>query len=263
MTPLIAQQSPRLACIGRANAKTWVGSSHPTISIEVEDMKVDRRSFLIGGASAAALAAASIGTGSLATANTKVSPAEALRRLERGNTRSANGRTVQRNYSPLGSTPGKGQQPFAAIVTCADSRTVPDNMFDMTPGNLFVVRNAGNSIESVGLGSLEFAASALGVSLIAVIGHTSCGAVIATEDSLKTGELPPPSIDSVVEAIAPAVEALPAGATTNDAIAANAKYQAQQIQNLSPTIAEMTAAGTLGIVSGVFGVGSGRVTWLP
>jgi hypothetical protein len=97
-------------------------------------------------------------------------------------------------------------------------------MFDMAPGNLFVVRNAGNSIESVGLGSLEFAAAVLGVSLIAVIGHTECGAVIATEDSVKTGELPPPSIDSVVEAIAPAVEALPAGATTNDAIAANARY---------------------------------------
>lgn len=226
-------------------------------------MTVNRRSFLVGGASAAALAAVSVAGLSTAQAASTVSPATALRRLERGNTRSANGRTVQRNYSPLGSTPGKGQEPFAAIVTCADSRTVPDAMFDMAPGNLFVVRNAGNSIESVGLGSLEFAASALGVSLIAVIGHTECGAVIATEGSVKTGELPPPSIDSVVEAIAPAIESLPAGATTNDAIAANAKYQAQQIQNLSPTIAEMTAAGTLGIVSGVYGVGSGRVTWLP
>ena len=226
-------------------------------------MDVNRRSFLVGTAATAALGALSLGGASASFGSTSVSPAVALRRLERGNARSANGRTVQRNYSPLGSTPGKGQEPFAAIVTCSDSRTVPDAMFDMAPGNLFVVRNAGNSIESVGLGSLEFSAAVLGVSLIAVIGHTECGAVIATEDSVKTGELPPPSIDSVVEAIAPAVEALPAGHTTNDAIAANAKFQAQQIQNLSPTIAEMTAAGTLGIVSGVFGVGSGRVTWLP
>ena len=226
-------------------------------------MNVNRRSFLVGGASAAALAAFSLGGASTALGSTSVSPAVALRRLERGNTRAANGRTVQRNYSPLGSTPGKGQEPFAAIVTCSDSRTVPDAMFDMAPGNLFVVRNAGNSIESVGLGSLEFAAAVLGVSLIAVIGHTECGAVIATEDSVKTGELPPPSIDSVVEAIAPAVRPLPASATTNDAIAANARYQAQQIQNSSSTLAEMTAAGTLGIVSGVFGVASGRVTWLP
>jgi carbonic anhydrase len=136
-------------------------------------------------------------------------------------------------------------------------------MFDMAPGNLFVVRNAGNSIESVGLGSLEFAAAALGVSLIAVIGHTECGAVIATEDSVKTGDLPPPSIDSVVEAIAPAVRALPPGASTNDAIAANARYPAQQRENSSSTLAEMTAAGTRGIVSGLYGVGSGRITWLP
>jgi carbonic anhydrase len=226
-------------------------------------MNVNRRSFLVGGASAAALAAVSIGGASTSFGSTSVSPAVALRRLERGNIRSANGRTVQRNYSPLGNTPGKGQEPFAAIVTCSDSRTVPDSMFDMAPGNLFVVRNAGNSIESVGLGSLEFAAAVLGVSLIAVIGHTECGAVIATEDSVKTGELPPPSIDSVVEAIAPAVRTLPPGASTNDAIAANARYQAQQIQNSSSTIAEMTAAGTLGIVSGVYGVGSGRIAWLP
>jgi len=226
-------------------------------------MNVNRRSFLVGGASVAALAAFSLGGASTALSSASVSPATALRRLERGNTRAANGRTVQRNYSPLGSTPGKGQEPFAAIVTCSDSRTVPDAIFDMAPGNLFVVRNAGNSIESVGLGSLEFAAAVLGVSLIAVIGHTDCGAVIATEDSVKTGELPPPSIDSVVEAIAPAVRPLPASATTNDAIAANARYQAQQIQNSSSTLAEMTAAGTLGIVSGVFGVASSRVTWLP
>jgi carbonic anhydrase len=226
-------------------------------------MNVNRRSFLVGGASVAALAAFSLEGASTALSSASVSPATALRRLERGNTRAANGRTVQRNYSPLGSTPGKGQEPFAAIVTCSDSRTVPDAMFDMAPGNLFVVRNAGDSIESVGLGSLEFAAAVLGVSLIAVIGHTECGAVIATEDSVKTGELPPPSIDSVVEAIAPAVRPLPASATTNDAIAANARYQAQQIQNSSSTLAEMTAAGTLGIVSGVFGVASSRVTWLP
>lgn len=136
-------------------------------------------------------------------------------------------------------------------------------MFDLAPGNLFVVRNAGNSIESVGLGSLEFAAAVLGVSLIAVIGHTECGAVIATEDSVRTGELPPPSIDSVVQAIAPALRGLPSGATINDAIASNARYQAQQIENSSSTLADMTTAGTLGIVSGVFGVGSGRISWLP
>ena len=72
-------------------------------------MTVNRRSFLVGRASAAALAAVSVAGLSTAQAASTVSPATALRRLERGNTRSANGRTVQRNYPPLGSTPGKGQ----------------------------------------------------------------------------------------------------------------------------------------------------------
>jgi carbonic anhydrase len=182
--------------------------------------------------------------------------------LERGNTRSVNRNFKAKNYSPLASTPAKGQQPFAAILTCGDSRTDPDFIFDMAPGNLFVVRNAGNVVESVGLGSLEFAASALGVSVIVVLGHTECGAVIATEGSVKTGDMPGPHLDSFVERIAPAVEALPAGHSTNDAIAANATYQARQIQARSSTIADMTASGDLAIVSGVYGLASGRVTWL-
>jgi carbonic anhydrase len=124
------------------------------------------------------------------------------------------------------------------------------------------VRNAGNVLESVGLGSLEFAAAVLGVSVIAVIGHTECGAVIATEGSVKTGEMPGPHLDSFVDLISPAVETLPAGHSTNDSIAANASYQARQIQSQSSTIANLTATGDVGIVSGVYGLASGRVTWL-
>ena len=225
-------------------------------------MNLSRRNFMFASASAAVLAGVPLAAGSSATAATSVSPATALRRLERGNTRSVNRNLKAKNYSPLASTPAKGQQPFAAILTCGDSRTDPDFIFDMAPGNLFVVRNAGNVVESVGLGSLEFAASALGVSVIVVLGHTECGAVIATEGSVKTGDMPGPHLDSFVERIAPAVEALPAGHSTNDAIAANATYQARQIQARSSTIADMTASGDLAIVSGVYGLASGRVTWL-
>lgn len=225
-------------------------------------MTLSRRSFILASASVAAFAGASVALGSSATATTSVTPAMALRRLERGNARSVNGNHRAKNYSPLASTPAKGQQPFAAVLTCADSRTDPDFIFDMAPGNIFVVRNAGNVVESVGLGSLEFAADALGVSLIVVLGHTECGAVIATEGSVKTGEVPGPHLDSFVERISPPVEALPAGFSTNDAIAANATYQAREIQSRSSTIAKKTASGELGIVSGVYGLASGRVTWL-
>lgn len=229
-------------------------------------MHLSRRTLLtVAGASALGATVMTAG-GAVAApraAQGNVSPAEALRRLERGNTRAANGRTVERNYSPVAATPAQGQEPFAAVVSCSDSRVVPDTVFDMAPGNLFVVRNAGNSIEEVGLGSLEYAVAVLGVSLIVVMGHTRCGAVIATEDSIATGETPPPAIDSVVNAIRPALLPLPAGHSTDDAIAANATYQARQVQALSPTIAKETAAGTVGIVSGLYGLASGRVTWLP
>lgn len=225
-------------------------------------MTVSRRRFILGSASAAALASIPIATGSSASAADSVSPATALRRLERGNTRSVNGNVKAKNYSPLASTPAQGQRPFAAILTCGDSRTDPDFIFDTAPGNLFVVRNAGNVVEDVGLGSLEFAASALGVSVIVVMGHTQCGAVIATEGTVKTGEMPGPHLDSFVDLISPAVEALPSGFSTNDAIAANATYQARQIKSRSSTIANMTASGDLAIVSGIYGLASGRVTWL-
>lgn len=229
-------------------------------------MHVNRRTFLtVAGASAlgASMLGAAPASAAPRAAQGTVTPAESLRRLERGNTRAANGRTVQRNYSPMAATPAQGQEPFAAVLSCSDSRVVPDTVFDMAPGNLFVVRNAGNSIEDVGLGSLEFAVGVLGVSLIVVLGHTRCGAVVATKDSIATGETPPPALDSVVNGIRPALLPLPAGHSLDDAIAANAQYQARQVQDLSPTIAEQTAAGTVGIVSGLYGLASGRVTWLP
>ena len=118
-------------------------------------MEMSRRNFMILGASAATLAAVPFVGATTAGAAELVSPAEALRRLKAGNTRSANGNLVAKNYSPLGSTPAKGQKPFAAILSCGDSRVVPDNIFDTAPGNLFVVRNAGNVCEDVGLGSLD------------------------------------------------------------------------------------------------------------
>lgn len=225
-------------------------------------MEISRRNFMILGASAATLAAIPFAGATAAGAAGLVTPAEALRRLKRGNTRSVNGNSVAKNYSPLGSAAGKGQKPFAAILCCADSRVNPDNIFDTSPGNLFVVSNAGNVCEDVGLGSLEFAAAALGVSLILTLGHTQCGAVVASEGSIESGELPPAHLDSFVELIIPGIKNLPPGHTTNDSIATNATYQARKIESRSSTISGMTSTGKLAIVSGIFGVASGRVTWL-
>ncbi len=79
----------------------------------------------------------------------------------------------------------QGQAPFAAVLGCADSRVAPELAFDQAPGDLFVVRVAGNFVTPDGLGSLEFGAAVLGTKLILVLGHTSCGAVNATVEALQ------------------------------------------------------------------------------
>jgi len=230
-------------------------------------MDLSRRSFLTAMAGASAVGVAALGSSAAVAAprpdGKVVTPAEALDRLQRGNTRYVHGNQRQVTYAPPGQAPEAGQWPFAAILSCSDSRVVPENIFDVAPKNLFIVRNAGNLVDDVTMGSLEYAAVHTGISLILVLGHSNCGAVDATQASLATGETPEPFIDSIVEAISPAVEPLPAGHTLNDAVAANARYQARRIQNLSPTLAAKTAAGTLGIVKGVYGLSDRRVTFLP
>lgn len=228
-------------------------------------MAVSRRSFLAAAAGASALAFTARGTAQAAPRpdGRVVTPQEALDRLRRGNTRFANGNLQRRTYAPPGQSPDAGQWPFAAVLSCSDSRVVPEDLFDVAGKNLFIVRNAGNLVDDVTMGSLEYAAVHTGISLIMVLGHTNCGAVDATQGALDSGQMPGRFVDSIVRAITPALEPLPAGHSLNDAIAANARYQARQIQELSPTLAAKTAAGSLGIVSGVYGLTSRRVTFLP
>lgn len=95
----------------------------------------------------------------------------------------------------------KGQKPVAVIVTCSDSRVSPELLFDQGLGDLFVIRVAGNVLDSVGLGSVEYAVEHLGVPLVIVLGHESCGAVIA---SVKGGELPG-SLPAIAKRIAPSI----------------------------------------------------------
>jgi len=95
--------------------------------------------------------------------------------------------------------------PFASIISCADSRVPPEVVFDAGLGDLFVVRLAGNIITDEGTGTVEYAATAFGTSLIMVLGHTSCGAVTATLGVVNNGSVPAGSIPSITRAIEPAV----------------------------------------------------------
>lgn len=134
---------------------------------------------------------------------------ESLSKLMEGNKRFAEGKT-ERPHSSIARRleVAKGQKPFAVVVTCSDSRLSPELIFDQGLGDLFVVRVAGNTIDPVGLGSIEYAVSNLGAKAVVVMGHERCGAV---EAAIKGGVLPG-SLPSVVEPIHAAVK-LSAGDT--------------------------------------------------
>jgi carbonic anhydrase len=194
-------------------------------------------------------------------------PDEALRALEAGNERHRAGGRELRTHSPLGERHAEGQQPFAAIIACADSRLSPSLIFDLAPGNLFVSRVAGNSIDTGTLGSTEYAVAALGVKLVMVLGHSGCGAVEAAIEVVGGSRSYPAeeygSIGPLVDAVVPSVESLPADQRTlPNCVAANARAQAAEIAGREPIIEPAVAGETLRVVAAVYEIESGSVKLL-
>ena len=151
----------------------------------------------------------------------------------------------------------KGQKPFAIIVGCSDSRIPPEIVFDQGLGDLFVIRVAGNIVDDVALGSVEYAVDHLGTKLVVVLGHSKCGAVTATVQ----GGTPHGHIGSIIRAIKPAIDAakgLP-GDLTDNTIKANARLVADQIQYSDPILSEMARLGKIAVVSAYYNVESGEV----
>jgi carbonic anhydrase len=149
------------------------------------------------------------------------------------------------------------QEPFAALLSCADSRVPVELVFDQSIGHLFVVRVAGNVATSEMIASLEYGAAVLGTKVIMVLGHASCGAVKATIE----GKPVPGQISQLFAPLRPAVEA--AGNNLEAAIRANAQIQAKVIATGSPLLAGMIKEGKLKVVAGYYDLGSGTVTLLP
>lgn len=189
---------------------------------------------------------------------TETSSAEALKKLMEGNERVVAGkpsnpnRTAQRR-----SETAKGQHPSAVVVTCSDSRVPPEIIFDQGYGDIFVVRTAGNVVDEVALGSIEYAVDHLGVRLIVVLGHTSCGAVTA---ALEEGEAPG-HLPAVLNPIKPAVEKAQTmeGELLPNAIRANVKMMAQKIFQSSPGFVQMLEDCVLRVAGAVYDIDSGRV----
>jgi carbonic anhydrase len=191
-------------------------------------------------------------------------PDAALKALVDGNRRYRSGRWSRRDYSPVGERRAVAQQPFAAILACADSRVSPPLVFDVERGNLFAAHVAGNSADVGSTGSLEYAVAVLGVHVIMVLGHSDCGAVKAAIE-VAAGKKSYPaskygSIGAVVEAVVPAVAGLdPSARTLQASIVANARRQATLLERTGPIIPAAIAAGTLRIAAAVYDIASGTV----
>jgi carbonic anhydrase len=157
-----------------------------------------------------------------------------------------------------------GQEPFAAILGCADSRVPVEIVCDRGFGDIFGCRVAGNVVTPEEIGSLEFAVAVLGVKVIWVLGHERCGAVKAAIQFAKDGQALPGHIGSLVDAIKPAVESSKnqAGDEVQNAVIANVRLQANRLK-ASPVLNERIEAGTLKIFGYSYDLDTGACTPVP
>lgn len=151
-----------------------------------------------------------------------------------------------------------GQEPYAIILSCADSRVVPELCFDTGLGELFVVRVAGNVANTSSIGSIEYAVAHIGCPLLVVMGHESCGAVTAAIGGGNNGY----NINHLLAHVTPALAECGEGANVNDVVKKNAQLTAAELGSRSKIIGDAIAAGKLQVVSGYYELGSGRVEWL-
>jgi carbonic anhydrase len=188
----------------------------------------------------------------------EITPDAALKKLMQGNQRYIQQkRTFPDQARSRIVEVAQGQHPFATILACSDSRVAPEIIFDQGLGNLFDIRVAGNFLDDVVLGNMEYAAVELGVPLLVILGHERCGAVKAALD----GKAVPGHISTLVAAIKPAVDTTKnqLGDAWDNAVRANVKMNVKKLKSLSPILAEAVKAGKLKVVGGRYDLDSGKV----
>jgi carbonic anhydrase len=220
-----------------------------------------RREFLGGALSAAAVGAATrVGADMIspepAHAQSAMTPDEALRALMAGNERFAANKltSIEHDLAMLKDRNVDKQEPFAAVLACADSRVPVELVFDQTIGQIFVTRVAGNMVTPEIIASLEYGVAVLGVEVLLVLGHSGCGAVKA---AMKADSVPG-QISALYPYLRPAVDQ--SGGDFNKAIAANAKIQAGLLRTSSPVLRDAIKAGKLRVESGVYDLATGKVS---
>jgi carbonic anhydrase len=224
---------------------------------------LSRRRFLGGTTATVAVGAAAVGGLEFATpaplgAQTKLSPDEALKELMDGNKRFTSGRMTswEHDLAMLKEHNAEKQEPFAAVLSCADSRVPVELVFDQTIGHIFVTRVAGNIVTPEIIGSLEYGTVVLGTKVLLVLGHGSCGAVKA----VIQGKEVPGQISALYPPLRPAVDQ--AGPDLEATVKTNAKIQASLLRKSSPVMAGLLKENTLKIVAGYYDIASGEVALL-
>src|SRR5436305_4225837 len=190
-----------------------------------------------------------------------LSPDAALERLRQVNQRYIDGVAKRHDFKHEREALVGGQNPYASILSCADSRIAPEYAFDSGRGDLFVCRVAGNFANDDTIASLEYGAAVLNSPLILVLGHDSCGAIEATVKSLKDNTTLPGHLPSLVNALAPAVKATAdqPGDKLANAIRQNVKDVTAKLKSATPILSAATADGKIRIVGGIYRLASGKV----
>jgi carbonic anhydrase len=192
-----------------------------------------------------------------------ITPAKAIEMLKQGNDRFVSGDSIERDLIAQVKQTSKGQFPFAAVVSCLDSRIPPAIVFDQGIGDLFVARVAGNFVNDDILGSLEFATKLAGAKLILVMGHTECGAVKGACDAAQLGLL-----TTTLASINPAVKAVQGDYTPRNSQNAkfvqavaemNVRLTMQKLRDRSVVLREMIDKGEIGLVGAMYDVTNGKV----
>jgi carbonic anhydrase len=196
-----------------------------------------------------------------------ITPSMALELLKDGNKRFVNNLKVNRNLLQQANETSNGQHPFAVILSCIDSRTSAELIFDQGLGDIFSVRIAGNIINEDILGSMEFGCKVAGSKIIVVLGHTKCGAVKGACDHVEMGNL-----TALLTKIRPAVDdetLTKENRNSNNSIfvenvsTINVKRTVKSITERSPILKEMIESGQIGIVGGTHDITTGEVIFYP
>ena len=236
---------------------------------EIDHYALSRRGLLGLGAAAATTAFAggfalpgSAAAEQATSAPNDISPEDALARLVEGNSRYVANAGCNGDFSVGRAARAGAQYPFAGILSCADSRVAPELLFDQGPGELFVMRVAGNFVDISGLASIEYGGAVLGIPLLVVMGHTNCGAVSATIRVVEEGTELPGHLPELVGMLKPGVEAALADKPADPLAAAtraNVLHNVEKLKAAGPIVTEAVASGKVRVVGALYDIATGKV----